>query len=127
MRPSCPLDGSRSRTNILSPTPPICHLSTPASNFYIPLPAHLLSPALTSSISLPLLFTLGGGVICGVESIGPAPGNCVKEIPSAAGTGGANGSGAVSPVGNPTDTEITVAVPFTKMVVAVFVLEAREQ
>lgn len=92
---------------------------------HIPSPFHLLSFALTPSTSLPL--TLGGGVICGVESTGPAPGNCVNCIPSAAGAGGANGSGAVSPVGNPTATLITVAVPFTMIVVAVFDLVAREQ
>jgi hypothetical protein len=90
------------------------------------MPIHLPSFAFISSTSLAL--TLGGaGVCCGVESIGAAPGKLVNWMPGTSVMGGANGSGAVSPVGNPTPTLITVGVPLTVIVVAVLDLDAREQ
>jgi hypothetical protein len=89
------------------------------------IPIHLTSFALISITSLAL--TLGPGVCCGVESTGTAPGKLVNCIPGTSVAGGAKGSGAESPVGNPTATLITVGVPFTVIVVAVFDLEAREQ
>ncbi|QDS72115.1 hypothetical protein FKW77_003726 [Venturia effusa] len=101
-------------------------LTTLLLHLYNPPPAHILSPALTSLTTLSLLTTLGGGVIIGVESTCPAPGNCVNTMPSAGGAKG-SGTGAVSPVGSPAGTLTIVAVPFTIIVATVLGRGGREQ